>query len=53
MVEAETLQQFLLNNFFIADDAFAVIFEAGVFDSLHKHDVNLLKKNIEDLERMI
>ena len=53
MAEHETLQQFLLTNFFNADDSYAVIFEAGKFDALCKHDVKLLKKSIEDLEEML
>ena len=40
-------------NYFNADDAIAVIFEAGKFDSLYKHDVKLLQKSIIDLEEML
>ena len=53
MAEHETLQQFLQTNYFNADDSYAVIFEAGVFDALFKHDVKLLQKSIEQLEDMI
>ena len=30
-----------------------MIFEAGVFDALFKHDVKLLQKSLEDLEKML
>ena len=53
MAEHETFQQFLLTNFFNADDSYAVIFEAGKFDALCKHDVKLLQKSIEQLEEML
>ena len=53
MVEHETFQQFQLTNYFNADDAYAVIFEAGKFDALFKHDSKLLQKSLEDLEEML
>ena len=53
MVESQSFKQYHLTNNFVADDAFAVIFEAGVFDSLYKHDAKLMNLKIDQLEVML
>ena len=52
-MEPETEKHFQLTSAFNADDAFAVLYEAGVFDSLYKHDVNLAKMNIDKAQEMM
>ena len=48
-MEPESYKQYQLTNNFFSDEAYAVIFEAGVFDALYKHDVKLMQKKMEDL----
>ena len=52
MTKPETLEHFKLTNDFIPSDAIAVIFAAGVFDSVKKYETKGIKK-IEDLQKQI
>ena len=53
MAEPETLRQYQLINYFNSDDSYAVIFEAGEFNALYKHDCKVFTKKIEDLQEMV
>ena len=52
MTEPQTQKHFNLTNDFQATDAIAVIFAAGVFDSVKKYETKGIKK-IEDLQKQI
>ena len=52
MTKPETLEHFNLHNDFQPSDAIAVIFVAGIFDSVKKYETKGIK-NMEDLQKQI
>ena len=52
-MQPQTQKQYYLGNPFIADNAIAILFEAGMFNALYKPYIDLVRITIDKAEKLL